>query len=459
MHPAPRILDTHGHLPPFWGEAGIFFANLLGLFFGNEEETEMLAREVGCVDSYGGRLIPILDLLFKGSGNILVLEREPNPDLCRHFQEVLKLKLPELRILSHADYVNLGLCLACGETAQAIRLLGELPGHHPRLMDGYVTDSTLEAIARHTGRHTVSTAEGSRRGNNKYLLHRCLESAGLPVFDTILAENSAGVPRALQELAQRGYRRAVAKSQIGASGIGMLKLSTSGPWPDLPLPEYFFFEGPCLVQGWLETGQHGIREIYSPSLQMFLGEERIYFYDMTEQILCENSIHEGNLSPPPLLQNWPVLREELLRQSEVAGLWLHDQGYRGTASTDFLVAAREESSVPSVYVCEINARVTGATYPSMLARHFFPGGTWLMRNLELAEPLPGQELLDTLRRRGDLFDLTKPGGIIPVNFNLNAENKVTKGQFLCLAPTGEDCQRYLVRAQDELPLAWHFTRD
>ena len=36
-----------------------FFANLLALFFGNEEETNRLASEIGEVDSYGGRLIPV----------------------------------------------------------------------------------------------------------------------------------------------------------------------------------------------------------------------------------------------------------------------------------------------------------------------------------------------------------------------------------------------------------------
>ena len=42
-----------------------FFANLLALFFGNEAETKSLADEVGEIDSYGGRLIPILNLIFR----------------------------------------------------------------------------------------------------------------------------------------------------------------------------------------------------------------------------------------------------------------------------------------------------------------------------------------------------------------------------------------------------------
>ncbi|MCB1089114.1 MAG: hypothetical protein KDM63_18910, partial [Verrucomicrobiae bacterium] len=71
------VIASPGTLPPFWDRNAVFIANLLGLFFGNEEETRLLSEEVGEVDSYGGRLIPIIDLLFAGPGkNLLVLERE-----------------------------------------------------------------------------------------------------------------------------------------------------------------------------------------------------------------------------------------------------------------------------------------------------------------------------------------------------------------------------------------------
>ena len=89
----------------------------------------------------------------------------------------------------------------------------------------------------------------------------------------------------------------------------------------------------------------------------------------------------------------PDLAAELFRQGGIAGQWLHAQGYRGTASADFLVATMEDPGAFQAYVCEVNARLTGATYPSMLARHFLPRGAWLMRNLMLKEATSGRAVL------------------------------------------------------------------
>ena len=41
---------------------------------------------MGEVDSYGGRLIPILNILFKGPDNVLILERPPDETLCNYFR-------------------------------------------------------------------------------------------------------------------------------------------------------------------------------------------------------------------------------------------------------------------------------------------------------------------------------------------------------------------------------------
>ena len=136
---------------------------------------------------------------------------------------------------------------------------------------------------------------------------------------------------------------------------------------------------------------------------MFLDDESVYLFDLTEQILSKDSIHEGNISPPPYLGEMPGIREELLRQAGVAGEWLHAQGYRGTASTDFLLVEKESGDAPEVYICEINARVTGATYPSVLARHVAPKGAWLLRNVRIQEPLEGDRLLDLLHWPGHLY--------------------------------------------------------
>ena len=83
-------------------------------------------------------------------------------------------------------------------------------------------------------------------------------------------------------------------------------------------------------------------------------------------------------------------------------------------------------------MCELNARVTGATYPSLLARHFEPEGCWLMRNLRLPAPVEGGRILDDLDAASLLYRRGASHGIIPINLNLDEHGLISKGQFLFL---------------------------
>ena len=309
-----------------------------------------------------------------------------------------------------------------------------LAAHEAGWIDGYVTDNTLAGLAEITGKQTVSSRAGSRQGNNKRMLHEYLERTGLPVIQTETVSRADSLKSSLHRLRESGFSSGVIKAAIGASGIGMTKVSSLSDCENIEdqIPDHFFYEGPCLVQGWLKPGEFGVKQVRSPSVQLFLDDESVTQYDLTEQILSQSSVHEGNESPPPYLASEPALKQELLRQGGIAGSWLHDQGYRGTASADFLVG--ECDSHTEVYICEINARVTGATYPSVLARNFVPEGAWLLRNLRFAKPQTGREILESLKKTDDLYI---PGhseaGIIPVNFNFGQDGLIHKGQFLCLA--------------------------
>lgn len=462
-----EFVDTRGQLPPLWPRRTIFFANLLSLFFGNAEQTRVLGDEVGELDSYSNRLIPILDLLFAGPNNLLVVEREPDPDLCRYLREDLGLSLPEICVLSHDDYLDIGRQLErCPGAA-----LGEiLPAGHAiaaaaddkstRWLDGYVTDDVLPRIADRLGCPTISSTRASHAGNNKLRLHQFLLAAGLPTVATEIAEHPDDLLACAARLRAQGYHAAVVRSQVGASGVGMLK------WPDLnqherltAVPGYFFHEGPCLVQGWLSADAMGVCDILSPSTQLFLDEERVYAFDMTEQILSGEHVHEGNESPPPYLNDRPDLRAEMMRQAAIVGGWLHDTGYRGTASIDWLIAQRAAQCDWDVYVCEINARVTGATYPSLLAKHFHPKGAWLLRNLRLSRPVTAATLLQIFSSKGHLYQRGRRAGVLPLNFNFGQDGLVHKGQFICIGRDTQECHRFLSLAEHDLPGGWIADRD
>lgn len=257
-------------LPTPWPGNVVFVSNLLGLFFDNEEQMEMLKTEVGEVDSYGGRLLPVIDLIFGGpGGNLLTLECHPDPDLHEFFTSQTGLSLPEQMIFSHRDYLEAGRSVAEWPEAVA-RCLQAIREHPAPWIDGYVTDRRLVRIAELTGKRTLSSYEGSRMGNDKAALHRFLFEANLPVPMTEFAEEPGDLSRAVARLHRHGHRRAVIKSAVGASGIGLVKIPDTGDCQKTlaEIPAYFFQQGPCLVQAWLQAGEHGIEAVHSPSAQL-----------------------------------------------------------------------------------------------------------------------------------------------------------------------------------------------
>ena len=415
LETSPAVRVNPGSLPPARPGSVAYFANLSCMFFENEELTEELRAKVQSLSSYGGRLLPIISLLWSGENNLLAIERRPLDLIHQYFGSELGLALP--RMITFDPHGTIP-----AELTDAIR---ETPGIS---LDGFVTDERIATIAQETGARLAGSPAGSRLGNNKLLLHRFLRESGEPVFESIEATAPAEVASAAREMARRGYRFAAAKSAIGASGIGLVKFPTDAP-PEIP--ESHFREGPCLIEGWLDSSVERISHIASPSVQMVITDDEVHLYDLTDQILGEDSVHEGNVSPPESF-NDPSLEEELMRQAGVSGRWLHGQGYRGTASADFHLAFLHSGEI-EVRVCELNARVTGATYPSLLARHFQPEGSWLMRNLRLPVPAEGSRILENLDREGLLYRRGNPSGVLPINLNLDERELVSKGQFLFMA--------------------------
>ncbi len=451
----PTVHRIPGELPPFWRERrAIFFANLLGLFFGNEGKTQALRREVGRIASYGGRLLPILTTLFKNGNCLLVVDQRPNEALAEYFRDELGLDLPDVEVLSHAQYDRFADQLG-DEIAFETEAMEQIALHPAEWVDGFVTDPYIAGLAQGLGKTTISGVEASRRGNNKLLLHRFLAEAGLPVFESLEAENQTQARAAWARLQDRGYRRAVAKAPVGASGIGMEIFQSDAE--AAALPDYLFAHEPCMIQGWIEPGADGILEIFSPSVQIFTDHDNVYLYDITEQILSDASVHQGNEAPPRYFRDAPQVRDLLLDQAEQVGLWLNRQQYRGTASVDFLLLRRAEGW--QAIVCEVNARVTGATYPAVLARKFQPGGAWVMRNLKLAAPMEGKDILDILRNEKRLYLPGSADGVLPINFNLNSQGQVDKGQFLSMGRDTESCWRHIEALDGILPLAGSFDRE
>ncbi len=443
-----HCLETNFQTPRFRDQSVLFFANLKSLFLGNTEQMNELIDLVGELDSYGGRLIPILNLLYRSGKNTLVLERMPETSLMQYFVEKLDLELPKIHLMNPQLYESLAL--------ESVDTLKELIAEDFTYVDGYVTDEKLNRWAGLLGCEHSCSIEGYRIGNNKTCLHQHLVEVGLPTPDTVVEDCSDRISEALLTLQKKGYQRAVIRAAIGASGIGMIGVDIQAE-QSVQVPAMFFHGGPCLVQGWFEKDVLGVESVTSPSVQFFIQDDGIDLFDITSQILSGDSVHEGNYAPPGDYGD-PTLTS-IMEQAIEVSRWLHENGYRGPGSVDFIVVEMQQGGEMKPYVCEVNARVTGATYPSVLARHLRPDGAWLMRNIRFETRVKGADVLDMLEKGDWLYEKGKSSGVIPINLNSHKDGRVAKGQFLYLNNKIEACSKQLDHMVESLPVRTSIERD
>lgn len=245
-----KVKKRTGQLPEFWDRSIIFFANVLSIFFENCGEVESLKEEIEGLETYGGRLIPIIDILFRGENNLLVLEKSPDETLMSYFQKALGLSLPDIVIVPHSEYTTILPNVDKMSREEITSSLTSICQHEAAWIDGFVSDSVLIQVAKALNKLTISSLEGSKKGNNKYLLHYYLSEKGYPVFDTFSASSPGDVSSCVTMLRNKGYQEVVVKAQIGASGIGMIKLSTAS-FRTQDIPEHIFLKAPVWCKGGL----------------------------------------------------------------------------------------------------------------------------------------------------------------------------------------------------------------
>lgn len=449
MGGGPQVIVRLGKLPDCWPHSTVFLANLDCIFFGDPLKTAEISNNVKGFRAYGARLLPILGLLFRGDRNLLILQEIPPADLAAFFRDRLKLRLPEIAMIRLPHGCGIG---SLEIDAATMRRLAE---NAAEVIDGYVTDSYLETLAGRIGKRSVNTQRSCRLANDKIELNRFLVQHGLPVFDGGETGSENELAAVLDELASHGYRKAAVRAAIGASGFGMQQIDLHAA---RRLSPSLAAEENLLVQGWIEEGQLGCQLLASPSVQFFCGEDgRVVLYDFTDQLLSNKSVHEGNMSPPISLAAEKEAREEILRQASMVAAWVAGLDYRGPGSIDFLIW--RQAGMLRVLVCEVNARVTGATYPSLLALHCNPGGAWLMRNMVFGPCLDVAAFLSFLEERGLLFLPGAGRGIIPLNIICAENGQIVKCQLLFLDSRPESCLTMMEDFPGILPASCRFERD
>lgn len=446
--------SSPGIMPELWSFPTIYVANVDCIFYGDPEKTRHLQNNVTGFSGYGARLVPILGLLYGDGPNMLVLHAKPDQSLVEYFGNALGLTMPQMVLVGDYGCETLNM-----NFEESPALMDLLAGHPARVMDGFVTDPQMEALAARLGKSLVNSHEASRKANDKILLHRFLDRAGLPMLDGGEVEPGLPLARCLGELKSRGYGRAVVRSALGASGFGMFVADLSDD-EEADFPGFMSGTEPVLAQGWLEEGKLGVQGLISPSVQFFCRDDSsVKIFDVTEQLLSRSSVHEGNISPSPAftMVEGNEIYDELIRQSVPVAKWVSSTGYRGTGSIDFLVYRL--AGALQVRVSEVNARVTGATYPSLLARHFLPGKAWLMRNFGFGSCLSVRELITVMDDRGLLFQSGSPSGVLPINFIAGADGRAMKAQLLFLAHEPAHCLEMIEEFVDVMPPGCVYDRD
>jgi len=452
-HAAPPVAVRIGTLPPLWPHGVVFFANIDRIFYGDEEKTRHLMHHVQGFSNYGARMIPVLGLLYRG-GNLLVLSAEPVASTLDYFESSLGIRLPETLVLP-MEARGAGI----PDSPYGHDIAARVRQHPAQILDGYVTDPDLERFAESVGKKLTNLYASSRAANDKILLHRHLVREGLPLFDGGETRSEGELQRCLDSLKRKGYRKAIVRASLGASGFGMTVIDLSsarGP----SLGDLLSREGGLLCQGWVEPGLQGIDQIVSPSIQFFCSApDGITLFDITEQLLSRSSVHEGNVVPPEAFS--PVagdpVYDELIRQARSVCRWVASTGYRGTGSIDFLVYGHEEKK--TIVVCEVNARVTGATYPSLLARNFQPHGSWMMRNYMFQPCSRPKDFFTSLDDQGLLFRANGISGILPINVIPDADGFLWKAQILFMAGRRSECVDLEARFPTVVPRGCVYDRD
>jgi hypothetical protein len=82
----------------------------------------------------------------------------------------------------------------------------------------------------------------------------------------------------------------------------------------------------------------------------------------TDQVLDANLHHAGNRFP-----SCALLVDEMIAHAEALGHHLRDMGYAGWAGCDFCEYMDPTTGEPRLFFAELNARINGASYPTIAA--------------------------------------------------------------------------------------------
>jgi len=107
--------------------------------------------------------------------------------------------------------------------------------------------------------------------------------------------------------------------------------------------------------------------VVSPNILMYIeqGNSEILCVSITDQILTDHLVHEGNIYPTRA-----KTLKEMMNSAHRMSKWLQSRGYGGLVGFDFGEYLNPETGGVEHFLAEINPRVNAAAYPKAMMEHF-----------------------------------------------------------------------------------------
>jgi len=272
--------------------------------------------------------------------------------------------------------------------------------------------------------------------NHKHNVRAKALELGLPVPEgdvVVLQVDGDGKPLDLTPMQTAIHRfinktgRVLIKGSVGASGTSLVIAENNPESIQKALGE---------IAGRIDNMIYLVEVMFdvvvSPNVLMYIDPDynRITSVSVTDQILSDDLMHEGNIYP-----STATTLNEMLLSAEKLSLWLQAEGYSGLVGFDFGEYYNTEKGQFGHFLAEVNPRTNAATYSKSLMEHLNRnqkkrGGPYIEAFLSANIKTNARSFAQLREWYGHLFFNPKIGkGLVPYNIGCLRYGKFTLAVF------------------------------
>ena len=286
----------------------------------------------------------------------------------------------------------------------------------------YIESYDMGKLAGEIGAFLFRSADFTDWINNKSNYRKVLRELKLPLIPGYQT-NLEKAKRHFKELKKRGFKKVVLKKERSVSGFSVFVTEKEEDF-DQCLKDNLSEQKSFVLEGFIEDVR------YSPNFQYFITENNVEFIVATDQILEKDRVsYSGNLYPSFLIKKPAVLKTINEMSEKICG-YLQTKRCFGLAGIDYIVTKQGK-----VYSTEVNARINGSTFPSLIIEKLFGEDAnihWLFKTFHF-KPVSFENLFNKfkyfIKKRGDF-------GVLPIGVDLL--ESMGEGQFMIISRSSKE---------------------